>query len=108
MLFPLADVGFPQSCCDEVAGVPIAGTIMLAATLADQANTLIRPGDSGNDQPSRSPLTDDDCFCCCSHILPSPALSVGVSGVKPPAARPSDSSLPSAPPRSTFHPPRLA
>jgi hypothetical protein len=57
--------------------------------------------------PSPADPAVEDCFCCCSHIAPSPHVNVAALNCHP---QPHDSaiqSLPSPPPQGTFHPPRL-
>jgi len=52
--------------------------------------------------------TDEDCFCCCSHILPGYAFDAGPMWGGQRANVATVCSLPSAPPQDTFHPPRFA
>ena len=55
----------PMSCAEDRVAIPGAGS----AT----AQALVTPSDRGND-PGTS--YEDDCFCCCAHIVSTPHFSV--------------------------------
>jgi hypothetical protein len=109
VVFDLAvvDMFSPELCSDEQVSLSFA---------TPDDSTEDDAGESGairnhNPQPSQnshqSPI-DEDCFCCCSHIIPSPNVSVAALNCLPQPADPEIGSLPSSPPRDAFHPPRLS
>ena len=63
------DIANPQLCNDEFA----PSSVLLAETRAEEPSTGVSIGDSEKseqrEQPSR-PHSEDDCFCCCTHVLP--------------------------------------
>jgi len=68
LLFTLADLTFSGFCCDEFTDLsPSAQTQSLADTM-----TLVDADDSNQQgkQHSQSGAMEEDCFCCCIHILP--------------------------------------
>lgn len=52
---------------------------------------------------------DEDCFCCCAHILPSPVFSDSSNAALAQLrGLPKRTTLPTAPIHSLYHPPRSA
>lgn len=99
----IVDTLFPQLCNDEYLSSPS----IKSTEAAINESVVITTHDSQPVQDSLPPSTDEDCFCCCSHIV----LGYAVNAVAP-LARPSviislDGILPSAPPQDTYHPPRF-
>lgn len=108
-VFDLAiiDMFFPQLCGEEQ--VALYSTDPICSTEDDVTDSLaIRNHDSQPSQDSHQSPIDEDCFCCCSHIIPSPHVNVAALNCLPPPCVTADASLPSAPPQGTFHPPRLS
>lgn len=59
--------------------------------------------------PGPLPLeSDEDCFCCCAHILPSIYFRLSILQLPYERSFIVISFLPSAPPTETFRPPRIA
>jgi hypothetical protein len=52
--------------------------------------------------------TEEDCFCCCSHVLPCFSVDYVTPNTTPRVNIALIASLPTPPPQDTFHPPRLA
>ena len=106
----IVDTLFPQLCKDKqvlhLFSTPIESTE--AAINESVAITNHESQPSRDSIPSSTPSsTEEDCFCCCSHIV----LGYAVNAVAP-LARPGviislDGILPSAPPQDTYHPPRF-
>ena len=64
------------------------------------------PGSLPND--SEAPR-DEDCFCCCAHVLPSPVfVDSGIAVLAQLRAVPLRTTLPTAPIHSLYRPPRSA
>ena len=66
------DIANPQLCSDEFAPT----SVLLASTAekrAEEPLTGISIGDAEHtEQPEEpsAPHSEDDCFCCCTHVLP--------------------------------------
>jgi len=103
----IVDMFFPQLCGDEQAAPSVAGPVESTEDPADES-AAIRDQDSQPSRDSHQLPIDEDCFCCCSHIIPSPYVNVAALNNPPQPGDPAVTSLPLAPPRGTFHPPRLA
>ena len=102
----LIDMVSPQFCNDG-AGLPsgfIVADVARETTIENQNSRTDR--DSHSDSTPAS--TDEDCFCCCSHIVLGSDFNIGtlIPGVR--LNIPSADILPIPPPQGTFHPPRLA
>jgi hypothetical protein len=103
----IIDLAFPQLCESDISPMPtslsainstyLSGTVFAAASTGD---------DDDRDQRSEPECEEEDCFCCCSHIVPGVPLSIAPLGLKTMAAVAAITSLPSPPPQSTYHPPR--
>jgi hypothetical protein len=115
LIFALMDIVFidllgQQSCSEEAAILPWVGT----ASIEDEAVTSTSVQGPAHNQPEHPAdnrpegIPDEDCFCCCSHLIPGIRLDIAVLNGSP---QPGDSTIlfiPSTPPRGTFHPPRLS
>jgi hypothetical protein len=103
------DMFFPQLCVDEQTSQSVNSPVdatdkptgKIAGDLTAGANH-----DSQPDQDSRQSSADEDCFCCCSHIIPSRHVNVATLNSPPQPEDAAIPSLPSAPPQGAFHPPR--
>ena len=98
LLLATVDLAFPQICGEDNEALFASQAV---------AATFGHADDSGEPLPHQPPA--EDCFCCCSHIVAedsaSPldqlAIASGSGRIVPP-------SVPLAPVRVLFHPPRLA
>jgi hypothetical protein len=62
-----------------------------------------------NSRSESSPAsTEEDCFCCCSHVLPCFSVDCETLNTAPRVNIALIASLPEPPPQCAFHPPRLA
>jgi hypothetical protein len=64
-----------------------------------------QPGHPADDKPAG---IDEDCFCCCSHLIHGIRIEVSVLNGSPQPGDPAILIIPSSPSRGTFHPPRLS
>ena len=103
------DIANPQLCNDEFA----PPTVLLASNLERRAEEL-STGLSINDaqkseqreQPS-APHGEDDCFCCCTHVLPAVTTQPnGASDVISQGLTLAPQSVTSAHLMALYHPPR--
>ena len=103
------DIFFPQLCVEEQTSQSInsPGDATDKSTERTADNLMaVSNHDSQPDQDSHQSSTDEDCFCCCSHIIPGRHVNVATLNFPP---QPGDTALPaipSAPPHGTYHPPR--
>jgi len=98
----LIDLSVPQVCtADFDAPAPIA----------DASNTpqvLATSPESHDDGSSSIPFQqDDDCFCCCSHVLPSSFVLVERLKAVSSTEKEDDAPVPYRPANTPFHPPRI-
>jgi len=102
----LIDAVSPQFCGDG-AGSP-AGFIVADAARATTVENQNTRTDRDSHSDSMPASTDEDCFCCCSHILLGYTFNVSTLIQRVRLNIPSSDILPNPPPQGTFHPPRLA
>lgn len=106
----IADIFAPQLCSEAAAELPLACAKVddSEITFAKGTGPTAVAGSSSSEQPAQPSDFDEDCFCCCSHIIPSPHINLAALNCLPQPGDPAMTSLPSSPPRGTFHPPRLS
>lgn len=110
LLFTAADLTVPH-CCSYVIEDLNLSAADVAGFSTDTTNDVtpsITADDSRPDQSSHTEQADGDCFCCCSHILPSVHFSVEELHEKLPVIALANFALPTPTPQSQFRPPRLA
>jgi|ERR1700752_3505064 len=103
------DIANPQLCNDEFA----PPEVLLAANVeqrAEEALTNVSSNDSEEteqrEQPS-APHSEDDCFCCCTHVLPGLTTHPnGASDVVSQGLTSTPQSVTSAHLMALYHPPR--
>jgi hypothetical protein len=112
-LLMLADLASPQNCGEDVWGLLKAGSsqasVQASTVFGSEAFFIsadIQKQQSSSD--SDSAPAEDDCFCCCSHILPGAIFHVDEPSFAPSVSEPAVTALPIAPSQSAFHPPRLS
>jgi hypothetical protein len=108
LIYTGLDLTVPGVCSEE-SSVP--GIVEVSASANPALSILsacIGPQtDLRQDQSPRTSLTDDDCFCCCTHVLPGNALAaIAAQQLKSAVSDPVSNSLLSPPLQSPFHPPR--
>lgn len=109
ILFAFADLSVPQLCCEELGGSSLPSASLASSN--NQSDELSLSLASGRPQQNPSKNTeesDEDCFCCCSHIVPGSHFNVALLEMKSAVTNPADNFLPTSPPDAQFHPPRLS
>ncbi len=109
-----ADLFLPQYFCSgEMGGLP-ASSRVLASTGAD-SNLFTRDVSSRLDNTDEVPSPDrevpheEDCFCCCAHVLPCTGfVNAVVSDLRSPQLPSAERLVPSPQLRGPYHPPRLS
>jgi hypothetical protein len=109
------DIIAPQICNDGFSTIAGAAPAQNDAEKFGQNATVevaigVRNSFPQQDSHSESSpaSTDEDCFCCCSHILPCFSVDYVTPNTTPRVNIPLIASLPTPPPQDTFHPPRVA
>jgi hypothetical protein len=103
----VVDLFSPQLCGDERMSLSLTGPVDSTGEVAGEL-AASKTHDSQPDQDSHQSPIDEDCFCCCSRIIPGVLISVAALNGSPQPGNPAISSLPLSPPRDTFHPPRVS
>ena len=114
MLFLLhsgVDMLFPQLCNEEgLFGGSFSSR--LPSSTNDEVGKAFAVNNSSefpNDQRSDPQHRDEDCFCCCTHVMPSPVFaSPGNAELVISRNTVHRIFIPSAPSDTPYHPPRLA
>ena len=101
----IVDVFFPQLCGDEQSSVSVINRVGSAEKIAHERLSIQKDNSQPNQDLSQSSI-DEDCFCCCSHIIPGVSVNVAVLNDALQPYDPMGTSLPSSPPQGAFHPPR--
>ena len=107
VLFTVADITLPQYFCagEEIGGLPLSATYTTeAASLGAETGTEAPSPGRDSEAPH-----EEDCFCCCAHVLPglavTPVAVAELRSLQPPLGL---DSLPSPPLPLQYHPPRFA
>ncbi|MBS1806593.1 MAG: hypothetical protein JST84_00205 [Acidobacteria bacterium] len=101
----VADVLFPGSCEREGAMMPSF------TTPAPDQQSLSTIGDVApepQEAPADSTPIEDDCFCCCAHIVPAENYNVPPLLFQPPSIESHPGNIPATPVAELFRPPRFA
>ena len=107
ILFTFADLSIPQLCGGELGGCSLPGASLPASNnQPDELSLSVAPEHHQPQQSESREHPDEDCFCCCSHIVPGCHFSVALLDLKSPVTNPADQSLPTSLPNIPFHPPR--
>jgi hypothetical protein len=112
------DMLFPQLCSEEAVNVTMSqsSTVAKAASrkVSKAANIeaspqIVAAAPYDSEEREESTPRDEDCFCCCSHVMASPRfVNPDTSELKLPARSQLDIAIPSVPLNNPYHPPRFA
>lgn len=113
LLYTGADIAMPQYFCgEEVGGLPLASFLSDRTARLDNTPTHLTSAPEAprpNDSDGRVPHEDEDCFCCCAHVLPSLRITPELTSEVKVLTFPAVVESPSSPPLSgTYRPPRFA
>lgn len=114
LVYTGADLFMPQYFCgaEEMAGLTVRSLPAVANHEGSDGVTVAavsRSDGSVPGQPSDQAPHEEDCFCCCAHILPTLSLPlVGTCELKSPPALLAEESHLSPTLLSPYHPPRFA
>jgi hypothetical protein len=113
LIYTGGDILLPQYFCagEEIGGLPL--TIHFSADTVRQSDgaryVSFRAADgSESGQPQQHERQDEDCFCCCAHVLPGFGIT-GAMSFQPGRLSVTTvlNSLPSPPLPHTYRPPRF-
>ena len=110
LLFTAADLITPHLCSEEL-GLPSFGSLSSINSILDRTDQIamsIADADSHQEESPAPTQSNEDCFCCCSHILPEVHFAVEGMLLEPLDTDPAISSLPTGSPDRPYHPPRLS
>lgn len=79
-----------------------------SAQVANGEAAFLATDDSQPKPPSNPSSNEEECFCCCSHILPTVQFDLAILNAEPTVFVLTDTVLPVPPSQSQFHPPRLS
>ena len=103
----IADVFFPGSC--EREGAMILGVSISTSALHQEGFPTITDSKQEQHQslPDSVPV-EDDCFCCCTHIVPVGNYKFPPLLLQPTPIESYPGNIPATPFAELFRPPRLA
>jgi hypothetical protein len=115
LIFAFSDITSANPCGDELGVFPLEkiDTCKTASSfvIVDSqrfAETVFEAVETQHEHSQNNETDCEDCFCCCSHILPSSHFSPKPVEIPLQITDLNKLFLPAAPPRDTFRPPRLA
>ena len=102
-----ADLTVPEFCSEEMG---IQRVRQVTASADTSAAVLVAgPTESRRDPPSEPTHSGEDCFCCCTHVLPGYATATAaVPDLYSAFAALRIIDVASPPLQGPYHPPRLA
>jgi hypothetical protein len=113
LLFTGADLFMPQYFCgaEEAGGLTLNRQTVASTRTSEVKGTFISKGNetSRSENPTPEAPHEEDCFCCCAHVLPGTGVVLIV--ISDLASLPGPETLqfvPSPPLQGTYHPPRFA
>ncbi len=115
LLYTAADIALPQYfCAGEAAGLPdvaVASTVSAggAHNPADSDAAVSDASDSQPGRPEQEAPHEEDCFCCCAHVLTVMAFKAAENAeLKSQPSSPEERSVLSPSLPLQYHPPRFA
>jgi hypothetical protein len=106
VVFTLLDLAYRMPCCIEETDIFGGDPSVVINAIPDDIS-IITSAYSQTDHHSKSDIGSEGCFCC-AHVLPGTTPIVSPLAVSVPVTDLKDNSIPSPPPNSPFHPPRLS
>jgi hypothetical protein len=103
----IVDIALPQRCKDELGMLATNGYAHPTTDETDKS-FVIAENHSQPESSSEQNCTEEDCFCCCSHIVPASHVTFPPLIDEPQVTEAAIAHLPSSPPHGLFHPPRLS
>lgn len=105
--FTLGEMTSPEACAEDLLGLPHE---LFAAAASDGTAEQVVDRESwpapADESDERAP--DEDCFCCCPHLIVRPHFSLVLDPVGREPLKPTHVRLPAGLDPPCFHPPRVA
>jgi hypothetical protein len=106
LVFTLLDLAYRMPCCIEETDICGGNASLVTNAIPDEISSTIASDYSQTERHSKS-VASEGCFCC-AHVLPGTAPIVSPLAMNVLVTDLKDDSIPSPPPNSPFHPPRLS
>jgi hypothetical protein len=112
LIYTAIDIASPDLCREEALGDGRLGLrVVTSPPVTADANAsaarIAAAVKQRTNEPSEWFSDDDDCFCCCSHVLPGTVTAtVAVTDIRSPISSLQYLSIPSPLMAPAFHPPR--
>lgn len=105
-----ADTFSPKLCCEGLDGLALSSILQSQSSNQSDDVTTLAASDYSKKEQHSDPLNNNEEYCifCCAQILASPHFDVAVLEVSRPTSDFTDCILPTPPPQSLFHPPRIS
>lgn len=72
LFYTAADITYPQICGEELRNVEFASSSVSNTTAIQQSEPKLSAAadnDVQRNQPQNHEPRDEDCFCCCAHVI---------------------------------------
>ena len=100
-----------QVCCENVAGLPTEVALALSAEreVNETFAVISAPSsEKSQDEQRSNPSRDEDCFCCCTHVMASPVFASSANAdLKMNTSLEENIPIPTAPLNNPYHRPRF-
>ena len=108
LVYTGADLTVPEFCGEEM-GIPRFAQTASSTGVRSEAAFATDASESRQDLPPEPTHSDEDCFCCCTHVLPGHATApVDVPELTSLFAPLRIIDVASPPLQGPYHPPRFA
>lgn len=114
LIYTGVDLASPELCKGDAlgdsGGKPVIVTTRRDANeIIEVSNTIEQSTSQHQNQIPEQPANDEDCFCCCTHVIPGTiTVSLESSDATAPSSILEQLSILSPTLPSEFHPPRFA
>ena len=112
LIYALADVYAdsisPQQCCEWIDGLAVVDCPARVSNEVSNAAPSMVASNQSRQESSVPSDNDEDCFCCCGHMLPGINFKAPVVELEASQAPLIYAFLPAPPTQKKFHPPRLS
>lgn len=114
LIYTGVDLASPELCKGDAlgdsGGKPVIVTTRRDANeIIEVSNTIEQSTSQHQNQVPEQPANDEDCFCCCTHVIPGTiTVSLESSDATAPSSILEQLSILSPTLPSEFHPPRFA
>ena len=109
LLYTGADLLAPQICAEERGLTTIESNDLQATTPNHVSSFSSEIAKKEHNQLPDQPQRDEDCFCCCAHVIPGSVFhGSSISEIVSISLPTKQALIPLQLPKAYFHPPRFA